>query len=232
MRMSLLKYLAFLLIGIAIGIYGFGEYTQRGNPDIEKLVPAQAQEKDFPPVVEELPSGSGEQSMEIIRGKDAEIATLKAEIARMKALAVTAAANDSKKESMQTVSIEEMAATEQESIRNRFKSRILTLPEEQIEEIKQSFYDDPYSKWGMEYQDNILNFFGTADPENQYHLQSIECKTKICRLEVITNDESGWREFFFSMTHQDWYEGFTLQEESDYPGTLIYYLTGGDDNGG
>lgn len=232
MRMLLLKYVAFLLIGIAIGIYGFGEYKQRGNPDIEKLVPAQAQERDFPPVVEELPSGSGEQYMEIIRGKDAEIARLREEVARMKALALTAAVSDSKKESMQTVSIEEMAATEGESIRNRFKNRILTLPEEQIEEIKQSFYDDPYSAWGMEYQDNIQNFFAYTDPENQYNLQSIECKTKICRLEVLTNDESGWGEFFFSMTHQDWYDSFTLQEESEYSGTLIYYLVGGNDDGG
>lgn len=229
---SVLKYLAFLLIGIAFGIYGFGDYTQRETSDIEEFSPALVQRTEIPRAIEDLPSGSGEQYMEIIRGKDAEIARLREEVARMKALALTATVGDSKKESMQTVSIEEMAATEGESIRNRFKNRILTLPEEQIEEIKQSFYDDPYSAWGMEYQDNIQNFFAYTDPENQYYLQSIECKTKICRLEVLTNDESGWGELFFSMTHQDWYDSFTLQEESEYPGTLIYYLVGGDDDGG
>ncbi len=38
--------------------------------------------------------------------------------------------------------------------------------------------------------------------------------------------------FYFSMTHQDWYDSFTLQEESDYPGTVIYYLMRDEADGG
>ena len=231
MRNLILKYLAFLLIGIAIGIYGFGDYRQREISDIEKLAPARAQEREIPRVIEESRGGSNEHYLEIIREQDEEIAILKAEVSRMKVFAEKSDTNDSKNGSVETISLEEMASNVGLSLRNQFRTQVLTMPDEQMEEVKQSFYDEPYSSWGMEYQDRILNFFGTGDNEGQYHLQSIECKTKACRLEVTTENESGWREFYFSMTHQDWYESFTLQGESDYPGTVVYYLLRDEDDG-
>ena len=228
MWVSLLKYLVFVLLGIAIGFYALGEYAQQEPLGIEKSSPTQARtqarETVTPRVVEKLANNSDEKYLEIIHDQDNEIANLKAEIARMKTLAETTAAKSSENKSVQTMSMEEMSATVGESLRNQFKNRVLTLPDEQMEELKQSFYDEAYSEWGITYQDNIMDFFGSADSENQYILQSLECKTKSCRMEVNTENVSGWREFYFSMTHQDWYDSFTLQEESDYPGTLIYYL--------
>ena len=232
MRSLILKYLAFLLIGIAIGIYGFADYGQRDAADIEKSAPARAQEREIPRVIEELPGDSGKRYLGIIREQDEEIASLKAEVARMKALAEKTITNESQNGSVQTMSVEEMASNVQNLLRDQFKNRVLTMPDEQMENFKQSFYDEPYSGWGMEYQDRILDFFGTTDTDGQYHLQSIECKTKACRLEVNTENESGWREFYFSMTHQDWYDTFTLQEKTDYPGTIIYYLMRDEDDGG
>ncbi len=232
MWMSVLKYLALLLMGIAIGIYGFGGNTQRESSDIEKSAPALVQRIDIPRMIEKLPSGSGESYLEIIREKDEEIAKLKAEIAQMKALAESTITKESQSGSIQTMSVEEFANSLGQRFKNQFRNRVLTMSDEQIAELKQSFYGESYSTWGMEYQDRILDFFGTADTESQYHLQSIECKTKVCRLEVNTENESGWREFYFSMAHQDWYESITLQEESDYPGTLIYYLMRDEDDGG
>jgi len=228
---STLKYLAFLLLGMAIGFYGFGEYTRPETPAIEKSPPAQAKVTIETPIIEKLADGSDEQYLEIIRDKDEEIANLKAEIARMKTLAETTAVRGSENDSLQTMSVEEMAASVGESLKNQFKNRVLTMPDEQMEEFKQSFYDEPYSEWGMEYQENILDFFATTDNADQYYLQSVECKTKSCRLEVNTENTPGWREFYFSMTHQDWYDSFTLQEESDYPGTQIYYLVRDENDG-
>ncbi|MCZ6715521.1 MAG: hypothetical protein O6946_00495 [Gammaproteobacteria bacterium] len=172
----ILKYLAFLLIGIAIGIYGFADYGQRDAADIEKSAPAraQAQEREIPRVIEELPSDSGKRYLEIIREQEEEIASLKAEVARMKALAEKTVTNDSQNGSVQTMSVEEMASNVQNLLRDQFKNRVLTMPDEQMENFKQSFYDEPYSGWGMEYQDRILDFFGTTNTDGQYHLQSIE----------------------------------------------------------
>jgi uncharacterized protein YbcC (UPF0753/DUF2309 family) len=232
MWISILKYLVFLLLGMAIGFYALGEYTRPESPVIEKSPPAQARATVEPRVVEQLADVADDQYLETIRGKDEEIANLKAELARMKTLAETTAVRSSDNEAMQTMSVEEMAATVGESLRNQFKNRVLTMPEEQMEEFKQSFYDESYSEWGMEYQENILDFFATTDNADQYYLQSVECKTKSCRLEVNTENTPGWREFYFSMTHQDWYDSFTLQEESDYPGTQIYYLVRDEDGGG
>lgn len=232
MRILFLKYLAFLLLGMVIGVYALGEYTKRQTSPIEEFASVQAQVSEEPPVIVEYPKNSGEDFLDIIRGKDAEIANLKTEIARMKTLADTAAAKDSQKEFIQTMSVEEMAATVGESLRNQFKNRVLTMSDDQMKAIKQSFNDEPYSEWGMAYQENILNFFRAADTGNQFYLQSVECRTKSCRLEVNTENDSGWREFYFSMTHQDWYDSFTLQEESDYPGTVIYYLMRDEADGG
>ena len=231
MWISILKYLVFLLLGMAIGFYALGEYTRRETPVIDKPAPTQAQAMVEPRVVEELADGSDEQYLAIIRDQDEEIASLKAELARRKTVAETTVSRNSENEAMQTMSVEEMAATVGESLRSQFKNRVLTMPEEQMEEFKQSFYDEPYSEWGMEYQENILDFFATTDNADQYYLQSVECKTKSCRLEVNTENTPGWREFYFSMTHQDWYDSFTLQEESDYPGTQIYYLVRDEEGG-
>ena len=229
MSISILKYLVFLLLGMAIGFYALGEYSRPETPVVDKSPPARALVMVEPRVVEKLADGSDEQYLAIIRDQDEEIASLKGELARMKTVAETAAVRNSENKSMQTMSVEEMAATVGESLRNQFKNRVLTMPEEQMEEFKQSFYDEPYSEWGMEYQENILDFFATTDNADQYYLQSVECKTKSCRLEVNTENSPGWREFYFSMTHQDWYDSFTLQEESVYPGTLIYYLVRDED---
>lgn len=226
-----LKYLVFLLLGIAIGVYVFGEYTQRETSSVEDMIPVQTREARTPRIIETPVDGSDEELLETIRGKNAEIANLKAEIEQMRALVATADVNNSQNESMQTMSVEEMAVTVGESLKRQFKNRVLTMPDEEMEEIKQSFYDELYSEWGMAYQNSIMDFFAAADTGGQYYLQSVECKTKSCRLEIHTENMTGWREFYFSMTHQDWYDSFTLQEESDYPGTVIYYLIRGYGDG-
>jgi len=124
----ILKYLAFLLIGIAIGIYGFAEYGQRDAADIEKSAPARAQEREIPRVIEELPADSGKRYLGIIREQEEEIASLKAEVARMKALAEKTVTNDSQNGSVQTMSVEEMASNVQNLLRDQFKNRVLTMP--------------------------------------------------------------------------------------------------------
>ena len=232
MRISLLKYLAFLMIGIAIGIYGYGDYTQRETFDIEKFATAQTQDKEIPKVFEELPSGPGEPYLEIVRKQDEEIAHLKAEVAQMKTAAQKPASENSQYEPMQIMSFEEMTDSLQETLRNQFRNRIFIVPEKMMRQLKEEFLEESYSTWGMEYQDKILDFFVTADAENQYYLQNIECKTKICRLEVNTENGAVWRQIYSSMTHQDWYSSITFQEESDYPGTVIYYLMRDEDFGG
>lgn len=51
MRILFLKYLAFLLLGIVIGVYALGEYTQRQTSPIEEFASVQAQASEEPPVI-------------------------------------------------------------------------------------------------------------------------------------------------------------------------------------
>lgn len=108
---------------------------------------------------------------------------------------------------------------------DQFKSVVLQLEGERLEDIKQSYNNSSEkNEWSNQYENSIANFLATHDENGDHYLQSLNCNTNVCRLEVNTNDSDNWNSLYAKMTNESWYQSITVQEKSEYPGNVIYYL--------
>lgn len=108
---------------------------------------------------------------------------------------------------------------------DQFKGVVLQLEGQQLKDIKQSFdQSSEKNEWSNQYENSIANFLATHDENGDHYLQSLNCNTRVCRLEVNTNDSDNWNSLYAKMTNEPWYQSITVQEKSEYPGNVIYYL--------
>ncbi len=120
-------------------------------------------------------------------------------------------------------------ATFEESMKTKFtdqfKGVVLQLEGQRLDDIKQSFdQSNEKNEWSNQYENSIANFLADHDVNGDHYLQSLSCNTNVCRMEVNTNDTESWNKLYARMTNEAWYKSITIQEKSDYPGNLIYYL--------
>ncbi len=129
---------------------------------------------------------------------------------------------DSKLKKMTMKDFEESMKT---SFVDRFKGVILELSGSELDNMKKSFTaSSDKNDWSNKFESSISNFLTENDPNGDHFIQGLSCNTNICRLEVNTNNSESWDTLYASMTQQPWYNTITLQENSDYPGSRIYYL--------
>ena len=119
--------------------------------------------------------------------------------------------------------------TFEESMKTRFtdqfKGVVLQLEGQRLEDIKQSYNNsNQKNEWSNQYENSIANFLAAHDENGDHYLQSLNCNTNVCRLEVNTNDSDNWNRLYAKMTNEPWYKSITVQEKSEYPGNVIYYL--------
>jgi hypothetical protein len=108
---------------------------------------------------------------------------------------------------------------------NQFKGVVLQLEGQRLEDIKQGYASsNEKNEWSNQYENSIAEFLATQDMNGDHYLQSLDCNTNVCRLEVNTNDTNSWNRLYAKMTNQTWYKSITVQEKSEYPGNVIYYL--------
>ncbi|MEP1740931.1 MAG: hypothetical protein ABJI60_20920 [Kangiellaceae bacterium] len=108
---------------------------------------------------------------------------------------------------------------------DQFKGIVLQLEGQRLEDIKQSYNNSSEkNEWSNQYENSIANFLAAHDENGDHYLQSLNCNTNVCRLEVNTNDADNWNSLYAKMTNESWYQSITVQEQSDYPGNVIYYL--------
>lgn len=112
-----------------------------------------------------------------------------------------------------------------ESFTDRFKGVVIELSGERLEDLKRAFSQSEESnEKSIEYENSISNFLAENNSDGDHFIQSLQCNTHICRLEVNTNNNNSWNSLYASMTQQSWYKSITVQEASEYPGNIIYYL--------
>lgn len=112
-----------------------------------------------------------------------------------------------------------------ESFTDRFKGVVIELSGERLEDLKRAFSQSEESdEKSIEYEQSISSFLAENNSDGDHFIQSLQCNTHICRLEVNTNNNESWNSVYASMTQQSWYQSITVQETSEYPGNIIYYL--------
>lgn len=127
--------------------------------------------------------------------------------------------------SLKKMSFQDFEETMKDSFSDRFKGIILELSGKKLDDIKRSFQQSSDSnEWSVQYEDSIAAFLQENDLNGDHFIQSLSCNPSVCRLEVNTNNPESWNSLYASMTEQEWYESITIQENSDYPGNVIYYL--------
>jgi len=126
---------------------------------------------------------------------------------------------------LRTMSMEDFESSMKTSFTDQFKGVVLELEGKRLEDVKSSFTTSiEKNEWSNEYENSIANYLSEHDQNGDHYLQSLSCNVSVCRLEVNTNDSEQWNSLYARMTRESWYESITIQEKSDYPGNVIYYL--------
>ena len=126
---------------------------------------------------------------------------------------------------LKTMSMEDFESSMKTSFTDQFKGVVLELEGKRLEDVKSSFTASiEKNEWSNEYENSIANYLSEHDQNGDHYLQSLSCNVSVCRLEVNTNDSEQWNLLYARMTRESWYESITIQEKSDYPGNVIYYL--------
>jgi len=111
------------------------------------------------------------------------------------------------------------------SFTDQFKGIVIELSGDKLDDLKNAFsQSDETNEQSIQYENAILNFLAENNASGDHFINSLRCNTHICRLEVNTNDNESWSTTYAAMTQESWYASITIQEESDYPGNIIYYL--------
>ena len=126
---------------------------------------------------------------------------------------------------LKKMTMQDFEESMKDSFVDRFKGVVLELSGSELEAIKKSYSDSSdKNDWSYQYENSITNFLSANDLNGDHFVQTINCNTQICRLEINTNDDESWSSLYASMTQQPWYKTITVEENSDYPGNHIYYL--------
>lgn len=111
------------------------------------------------------------------------------------------------------------------SFTDQFKGVVLEMTGDRLDAIKASYNStSEKNEWSNQYENQIANYLNENDHSGDHFLQSLNCNINVCRLEVNTNDEQGWDSVYAGMMKEPWYKSITIQENSDYPGYVVYYL--------
>ncbi|MBV1910736.1 MAG: hypothetical protein KUG78_15645 [Kangiellaceae bacterium] len=111
------------------------------------------------------------------------------------------------------------------SFTDQFKGVVLQFEGKRLEDIKKSYQSSSdKNEWSAEYENRLASYVTENDINGDHFIQSLDCNSSICRLEVNTNDSQNWDQLYSALTRETWYESITIQEKSDYPGNVIYYL--------
>jgi len=132
---------------------------------------------------------------------------------------------DQQAQSLKKMTFKDFENSMKESFTERFKGVVIELSGEKLNDIKNAFSQSQNTdNKSVQYENSISNFLAENNTNGDHFIQSLRCNTHICRLEVNTNNNESWNTVYASMTQQSWYESITVQEASEYPGNIIYYL--------
>lgn len=186
-----------------------------------------------------LKSQEQENYRNIIKNKEAQIATLKSQLAQLsdeqhpltnrlsnKIPSDSAINNDKKNDPLlKKMSMQDFEESMKDSFVNRFKGVVLELSGNELEAVKKSYSNSTdRNDWSNNYENSIASFLAENDLNGDHFVQTINCNTQVCKLEINTNNDETWSRLYASMTLQPWYKTITVEENSDYPGNHIYYL--------
>jgi hypothetical protein len=163
------------------------------------------------------------QLKNLLNTQNQQIEELKQIVANLEKMSSTDQATKPKP-ALKNMSYDDFENSMKESFTNRFKNVVLEMSDE-LESVKSSFeQSSETNEWSSNYEGLISNYLAEHNDNGDHFVQSLSCNTRICRLEVNTNDASSWDSLYAGMTSESWFESLTIQEKSDYQGNVIYYL--------
>jgi len=175
----------------------------------------------------------------IIKARDAQIANLNSQLAsfsdrqnqlpnqlsKKKQSPATIGDDVNNDPQLKKMSMQDFEKSLKDSFADRFKGVVLELSGNELKALQDSYSNSSdKNDWSYQYENSIARFLTENDQNGDHFIQTIGCNTKICRLEINTNNDETWNTLYASMTLQPWYKTITVEENSDYPGNHIYYL--------
>jgi len=231
-KKSLLTNLSILILGIVIGYWLF--FTPQITDTIKQQNPIELSEIEFQHENNHLQTATAQdQRIAQLLEEIKQLKTKLNQLTHKKSLTVQNPSNQLKNgiasktvdNNLTKMNIEDFNNMMQKSILSRSRSIILQFDNNRIEELKKDFENLPApDEWSTNYQDKISQFITENDNSGDLFINSVDCRISLCRLEVNTNGSQQWEELYLKMSQQAWFQSVTIQEKTDYPDTIIYYL--------
>ncbi len=123
------------------------------------------------------------------------------------------------------MSIEDFNSMMQESFVSRSRSIIIQFDEDRLADLKSDFEElQETNEESMTFQDQLAQYIVDNDPLGSHFINAIDCKIAICRLEVNTSQMEAWEKLYLEMSQQAWFKSVTIEEPTEYPENIVYYL--------
>ena len=161
-----------------------------------------------------------------LESKDQQIAQLKRALAESnKRLTKSKPSNEDKVQSLQSISMEDFEEKLKGSFRDRFKGYAIEISGDQLDNFRKAFEGEQSKEtWSAEYENHINEFISNTDPNGLHYVEEVNCNKALCRLKVQSGETESWQRLYSEMTQQEWFNSITLFENTDDPGSHIYYI--------
>ncbi|MCW8876263.1 MAG: hypothetical protein OQJ89_15395 [Kangiellaceae bacterium] len=126
----------------------------------------------------------------------------------------------------QALSSEQLGEQALKHVEMLMRKRVMEISGEQLEDFEQRFAQtDSSSDWSRDYQVKLESFIQKNNEKGTHYIQDLRCKSKLCRLEIGSDDHSAWNSLVGEMINQNWYSSLMLQKpQVTESGTLLYFL--------
>ena len=187
--------------------------------------PKQKQVESPVPLIKR-PKKNNEAEVDSIKLLQSENQSLKKKIAELEKRLTTKQENLAASASHQAMSSEQLTEQAMEHLQMLMKKRVMEITDQQLEDFEQRFaQSDASSDWSKDYQVKLESFIQSNNEKGTHYIQDLRCKSKLCRLEIASDDHSAWSELVADMINQPWYSSLMLQKpQMTEAGTLLYFL--------
>ena len=237
---SYLKYALFLCCGVLLGYFLFA-ITAPSQATSPLSVPPKSNILVDPtepsPSASHLRKASGvpmpSATAALLADKNSEIKSLKLKLAKLTEGFHTLNANNARGSSatatqtsaMNILSMDDLHRKMEQQFEDQMKFTMIKLEGRRLKDIQDSFEQDTRrNDWSANYETKISEFIQTNDTNSLHFVENLECKSRICKLEITSADVDAWQQLFARMVQQDWYRTVNMVWKPDDDGRLTYYL--------
>ncbi|MDH5432307.1 MAG: hypothetical protein OEY19_00025 [Gammaproteobacteria bacterium] len=127
---------------------------------------------------------------------------------------------------LRTISFADFRQIVDDSLQRRFNDYLIQLDQNESDEINLAVTRRPKKNdWNEELKSNIHQYIKSQDQDNLHFVEDIICNSNLCRLKVQSDDHQHWKNIYYSMTRQDWFDSPTIMSKSNDPNVFVYFIS-------